>query len=536
MQPMENPRAPSTQPPRVVPEPLAHGDELALADVIHFFRSNWLLVFGAALAAAILTALVVLFVLPEEYEASATLVIVPPTFTAELKPATLTVQGYQRLLEADAVIHEAKTRLVDQGALSQDDPLRLGDELGTRIFVSRRAEDTALAPMIHAIARAREPELAATIANTWAGVFLEKTRALVAGTTSETVRFIETQYPVARQRSISIEEERLATANELHQRLDAAADRWDERLTDHRQNTEGLLADYRAATASLIEEFRSTNNLETRREQIRAVRATYSELQSEEGRIHAQLERKRLEHQAAKRQLEETPQFFELQKAMSDEALWQALAAHDGRSGRGGIDWSALQGRTLVTQELSPVFLVLAQRVSNLEMEVDALEPRREQLRANLSEMSEELAALEQELGGLDTDLEKLTLERQAGRSQLLDARLTGLKILERRARQEVEAIERERETRLAQLDRDIEQQSEFYTALAQSFNQAHLAEAQQDFEDVRLGAPAVPRAEPEGRGALIKSLISGVIGALLGLMAAVVRGAEGRGAAPREH
>ena len=47
-----------------------------------------------ALAAGLVTALVVLVFVPRSYEASATLVVVPPKFSSELRPATLTVQGY----------------------------------------------------------------------------------------------------------------------------------------------------------------------------------------------------------------------------------------------------------------------------------------------------------------------------------------------------------------------------------------------------------------------------------------------------------
>ena len=93
------------------------GGELSFADIVAFFQRHWRLIFGTAFAAGLLTALVVILFVPRKYEAAATLIIVPPKFASDLKPSTLTVQGYQQLLESDAVIAEARQRLIAGGVL-----------------------------------------------------------------------------------------------------------------------------------------------------------------------------------------------------------------------------------------------------------------------------------------------------------------------------------------------------------------------------------------------------------------------------------
>src|SRR3972149_12294317 len=102
----------------------AGNQELSFTDIVQFFRRNAALIFGTAFAVGLLTAAFLLLAVGKTYEASATLVIVPPRFSSELKPATLTVQSYQEILQSDAVIVEAKKRLVERGLFAPGRPPR----------------------------------------------------------------------------------------------------------------------------------------------------------------------------------------------------------------------------------------------------------------------------------------------------------------------------------------------------------------------------------------------------------------------------
>src|SRR5664280_1214939 len=233
-------------------DPGVQGGELSFADIVAFFRRHWRLIFGTAFAAGLVTGLFVILFVGHSYEAAATLIIVPPKFASDLKPSTLTVQGYQQLLESDAVIAEARKRLIASGVLRADSVLQLGREINTKIFASRRAEETVLAPMLQAVARARSGEQAAAIANEWANVFLERTRELVAGTTSSTVQYIDTQFPQTKATLEKLQDSSVLAANTFQRQANETTNRWDSRLATFSQETQALLASHEDETRKLV--------------------------------------------------------------------------------------------------------------------------------------------------------------------------------------------------------------------------------------------------------------------------------------------
>jgi len=501
---------------------------ITLVDVVSFFRRNLLLIGGTALAGCLIAALTVLVFVPPRYESSATLVIVPPSIPSELRPAALSVQAYQQILESDAVIAEARRRLIERGALDSGNPLRLGQELESRIFVSRRAEETALAPLLQAVAVGTSADQAAAVANTWAEVFLERSRDLVVGSTSSSVRFLEQQYPSAKAELERIENARVEAANKFQLRLDESATHWDEQLTEFKGETSDLVAAQQAETRRLLEESSSELNLETKEARLTSLRTAYGDLQSEQARVRAQLDSKGLELEALRGQVAGTPQFLTLQKAITDDALWQSTSGEK----KNAPTWESLQGRSLQTQEVNPVFIDLASRLSRLETEVKALTPRAAQLAERLIEMSDQLQLLAREAGSGRAAIERLTREREAGLARLVDARTNQLNELTRQRERELGEIQRARDTRLSQLDREIDQQRDLFSSLAANYNQALLAKAQQDVEDVRLGASAVAPERPQPRGRVSKALFAAILGGIVGIGLALVRESWGESSA----
>jgi uncharacterized protein involved in exopolysaccharide biosynthesis len=493
--------------------------EMAFGDIVWFFRRNWRLIFGAAALAMLATA-VLLLVLGRRYQAVATLVIVPPRVSSDLKPPTLTVQSYQEILQSDAVIGEARKRLIKKGIIPPDQLLRLGKELETRIFVSRRAEEITVAPMLQAIALGRTGEEAAAIANTWAGVFLEQTHDLVAGTTSATVQFIEQQYPEVRDRLTKLEDARVTTANDLRTQYDHLAHDWDEKVTNFQNDTTAQVAEYQTETRRLREQYMSQHNLDSRKAQLDALRKAYSDLQEEQARVASQLQLKQLQLEAARKQLAETQPVITLQKAITDDALWRAMADSKDNT----PDWKRLQGRSLSTQQVNPVFTDLSGKVAGIEMDVNAMAPRAASLTTDLTRINDEMKELESQYRADDAGFEALTRERQAGLDQLNARRDTGLGELQRSKQTALDALKSGTDTQLAQLDRTIAQQRDLFGELEKNYNQALLAKAQENMEDVRLGAAAVPPQTAKPRGLATKSLLAAVVGGVLGLGVGMVR------------
>jgi len=505
------------RPQRVPPGPIR---ELAFADFVRFFHRHWRLIFGAAVLAGLVPGLVLPAVQGRSYGASATLVIVPSKFSSALIPQALSVQSYQQILQSDAVVAEAKKRLVQGGVLAADDALRMDKELEARIFVSRLKEETALAPMLQAVARGKTGEHAAAIANTWAGVFLERIHGLVTGSTSSTVRFIDEQFPQVRDSLAWLENSRVTEANALQRRLDDAADRWGDRITAFKDETASLNAAFQAETRRMIEEFVSRHEVESRRTQLAALRNTYGELQVEQTRVTTLLQLKQLQLAALRKQLADAPPTVTLQKTISDNSSGRPAA--DGKSGRGG--WEAPQGQSLKTYEVNPVYTSLSQKVAEIEISVTPLVPRAASLVTDLERINAGMKVLESHIRKDQADLEKVSRGREAGLQRLAEERENGLADLVRNRGAEIDSIRREMDTRLGQMDRQIEQQRELFAQLARNYNQGLLAKGDQGMEDVRLGAPAVPPDQPEPQHRAATSLLAAILGGMLAFGAALVR------------
>ena len=95
---------------------------------------------------------------------------------------------------------------------------------------------------------------------------------------------------------------------------------------------------------------------------------------------------------------------------------------------------------------------------------------------------------------------------------------------LSRQQQRELGELKREHTLQLGQLERDVAHQQALYAELATNANQAALAKAQQDVEDVRLGAPAMSIDRPLPRGTRLKTILALFVGGLIGLLVAVLR------------
>jgi capsular polysaccharide biosynthesis protein len=484
-----------------------------------FVFRHFRMIFGCGLALAVVVVAIMLL-LPRVYEGAAVLVVVSPKVSSDLKPASLTVQGYQKLLESDAVIDETRRLLIQQGKLQPKEDLRLKDELETRIFVSRYSENVTLAPMVQLVVRLRSADQAASAANVWSEVFVRRVRELTAGSTSTQVKFVDEQYPRSQERLISAENDRATQANEYHRRLDELAKTWDEKLLRTKNETAEQLAVFEAQSQALLEEFSGANNLATRRKQLEALRKAYYEIQVEQASVKSQHQKHTLQLEAARKSLSEVNAFLTLRKAIADDALWRTLIVADGKD----PDWKVLQDRSLVTQEVNPVYRELTTRVSQLEIDVRSMGPRGAQLEDELLQFSTAIKTLDISLRADQAKLDRMDRERQAGLEQLRNKRAAALSDLTLDRERYLSALKMERDSRLGQLDRVVNQEKDLNTELAKNFNQALLAKAQQSSEEVRVGSPAVPPERPQSRGIALMALMAGFVGMLGGMFIAAIR------------
>src|SRR5690606_15867838 len=89
------------------------GDELYLGALVPIlWKGRYLIGLGAAVCA--LAGYLVSLSMNPVYEATATLIVMPPRFTTELRPNPLSVETYERILGSDAMVsrvtEEARNR------------------------------------------------------------------------------------------------------------------------------------------------------------------------------------------------------------------------------------------------------------------------------------------------------------------------------------------------------------------------------------------------------------------------------------------
>ena len=502
----------------------AGGDEVGLLEATGILVRRWPVVVGTAVAAGLATALVVLASTPRIWESTATLVVSPPAFASELSPKALPLQTYQKLLESSSMIAETQARLVESGVLRDEQRLRRGQELEARIFVSRKSEETTLAPMVLAIARGATPRQAAEIANTWADVFLNNLREIAASTTSPTVELVDRQYNEAAAAMTAIEARRLDAATSLNRGYDEIADRWDREAARGRADAAAAVAGHRAETARVLEEYESTHGLKTRRAQVEALRQSAAELQGDQARVSARRSQVQLELEAARAALATAPMLVEVRKAITDDALWQAaLTAKDPAAA------SAVAGRSLVSQEISPLHSELAVAAARLEIELSALLPRSEGLARLIEEAIAALREREIALAGDDAGLTALRENREAGLTALSERLATEAAVLGREQARELAAIGGARSNALAAVDRELATHKELLGSLSRVQSQTALARAQSSIASVRLALPAIAPHAPEPRGVAARSAAGTVVGALAGLLLALAVEARAR-------
>lgn len=480
-------RPPET--PAVTP---SHG-ELTVGELARFLERQWVVILLPAVILGVASLVVLLALSRELYKATATLVIVPPAVSSELRPEALSVHGYQRLLQSDAVLAETARRLKEAGVRENGEPLKYKQDVDSRIFVSRRQETTSLAPILEAVGRDYTPEDAAAIANTWAAVFLEHVHALSQAASSNEVVFIERQYPITKEEFAQVEASWIEQSNRYHAKLDEVTTAGDRRIATFSKETASLVAEHRVESRQLVDKYLSENLTRLRDE----------DRQSPDMAEAPAVVSKLLQLGSIRALQAQTTPILVLEKAMTEEAVWQALIFERGEQAA----QTPLEEGSLRTQEANPIYTDLALRAIQIETELWSMP----------TEQSELVAEFVRELGGLQA-------ERSTSLSKLQADRSLGLTVLRRRQEQEMAQIERERDIVLRQLTRNILQLKALEEELRADHNQAVLAKAQEEIEAVHLAARAVPVDEPESRLVLPKSLGAALIGALVGLVIAIGR------------
>lgn len=470
-----------------------------MQEVLSFLRSHVWFLIGAPLVAGLVTWLVLSFVLGPVYEASATLVVARPTFTSDLKPQTLSIQSCQKLLESDAVVGALKDRLVRQGELDPKAPLRVGSELRSRVFLSKRPDEAPLVPMVEVIAHQPSPEKAKAVANTWAQVFLGFVTQLTQESTSPVVDLVDSEYSKAQAKLHDLEAARDKSQGDFETLLTTTAVEWQERLASARSDATEAKAAQLTETRGKFRELAASHHLRVDLP-VGEPSVGAAQLPPPQDQELAQALAKLV---AVREQLAQTLPVLTLERAPSEDVVWDKLADTTAS----GASGSALLGAKLATQEANPLYAELSLQAAQLEAGVAALP-----------------AGHGPEVADFTARLEALEHEREADLAKLVETSAAKVAILERRRAEALKAIEQQEQTRLEQLNRDIDRQDALFKILSEKYNQASIAKAQRNLDDVRLATSAVAPHSAEPTEAGLEALLAAAAAALLALVVALAR------------
>ncbi len=165
-------------------------EEIDLRKYVQVLVQYWKWITGAALIAAT-AALVVSFLLPPTYEATALVAVTKPRYVMQFDPRFETLdniqpayKAYPELASSDDLLRDLMERL---------DPLPRGVQTLRDVKEMVEAEGGADPSIIRLTVRARDPEEAARIANVWAALFVERANELYGTHNEAELHFFEEQ-------------------------------------------------------------------------------------------------------------------------------------------------------------------------------------------------------------------------------------------------------------------------------------------------------------------------------------------------------
>ena len=175
-------------------------------DYLGVLLSRWKLVLlGAIFCGA--AALGVSFFLPNEYEASAVLLVAPSRFETELKPRALSGRTYKRILESKGLIGSVLDKVREQHPedFKSTSVEALSSSCRVDTEVTNQGSENTSSPLLILSVKHENPSYARLIANTWSQEFIELNKRLQKNRTVETDKFISQQFDEAKKKVIQAE-------------------------------------------------------------------------------------------------------------------------------------------------------------------------------------------------------------------------------------------------------------------------------------------------------------------------------------------
>ena len=165
-------------------------EEIDLRQYVDVLIRHWKWIAGLALVAAV-AALVVSFLIPPTYEATALVAVTEPRYVMRFDPRFETVNGIQPVYKAYPELATSDELL--QYLLAHLVPPPQGVESLRDLRGMLDAESGADPSMVRLAVRSQEPQEAARVVNIWAGLFVIRANEIYGSQNEEQVSFFENQ-------------------------------------------------------------------------------------------------------------------------------------------------------------------------------------------------------------------------------------------------------------------------------------------------------------------------------------------------------
>ena len=455
---------------------------------------------------------------PTLYRATATILIQPPQFSSELTPKALSIGAYSALLNADYTTSQVRKILVDEGVLPPGVNLRwLKSRVTTTIPSSGAGRQQMSLPLIEITASAGKPEMAATIANTYASVFARMSREIASRGQEGALQLIESQYPTSLKRLTVAAEEFKNRHDGYARRKEELNQKWNMRLSDFQAETVRLVAQFEKGTHQLTLEFAETHNpsllegqLARRQKRLIALEGDLEKTRFElRSTTYALLERQKL--------IEQEPELITLAQAFPEGPWWNQIDANDAL-----VLARELKDIAISSEEPNPIHAEIRSQLIQTQVKVETLKPKAEDLGPEIQTVAEQVEALRRQIGEIRREEFDLRQTRRLESGALRKKRAERLAGLQSQRTLETDAFARNRDLYLAPVSREKNAAQASFNLIEGKYESARLAKSEQE-ADVKIGALALPPESPAPRRTMFKTAIGLVAGFLLTLFAVAI-------------
>ena len=544
------------------------------------WRSKWFII-GLFIVAVLGAGVYSTSLTNPTYEARASLLIMPPTYTTSLDVSTLPVNTYENIALTDTI----KQEVIDELDLKRSDGSsytvanlenKMSFEVKTK-QVEERDNNEREYPFFVMKVRGVDPKECSEIANVWANKFMKASEDIRKGEVKEVTEVIIQQFEDTEQELTKAREElknfkkesrlslKTKSLNIMEDKLSKYEDKylslktelgseqskyqdilfqlnkmekngeWTGELSKGKEETlDNSKNDYLVAQEKLLE-FRKNNNLDILKQKLSIKKSRLKNYQKKQKELEEKLNNIKIENKEISTLLENEPDKLELKRSLTNDSFWDKIFEPE--------EIEVLKDVSLTNEIMNPIYKQLKNEYINNKISVESIPDQIEYYEKEIQKEENELINLknkleekEQEEKRLQSDLNnyKKLYENEAStyRSLVRDKLNSEIKIDSLKAQldfyeNEADNMEKDiknlqdeiwdAEIKKEELTQRVNDIENTYSMLSEKVEEARLTEAQRS-SDVKFIAEAVPPTQPLGSNTKLNVAIAGVLAIMLGV------------------